>query len=57
MNLELSEKYVRLEKILNILDGKLDKCEETDVSTTIKAQQLKQNLHKKLLSLLIKDNS
>ena len=57
INLELSEKYVRLEKILNILDGKLDKCEETDVSTTIKAQQLKQNLHKKLLSLLIKDNS
>jgi hypothetical protein len=50
-----AEKFTRLEKVLRVLDDKIEKDETQDFYTQIKALNCKQNLHKKFINIVYKD--
>jgi len=55
LNLSDREKYDKLEKVLRVLDDKIEKDESKEFNTQIKALTCKQNLHKKFMNIVYKD--
>jgi hypothetical protein len=55
INMSFADKFTRLEKVLRVLDDKIDKDETQEFYTQIKALTCKQNLHKKFINIVYKD--